>query len=81
MAGPRGAPKASGCQSGCAGCVLPLVAVCAVSVVLDEGGKSRGYGFVRFGDQEEHQQALNIMNGFEGLGGKALRVSSATPKR
>ncbi|XP_077547051.1 tRNA selenocysteine 1-associated protein 1-like isoform X2 [Haemaphysalis longicornis] len=53
----------------------------AAKVVLDEGGKSRGYGFVRFGDQEEHQQALNIMNGFEGLGGKALRVSSATPKR
>ncbi|KAH7985060.1 hypothetical protein HPB52_024346 [Rhipicephalus sanguineus] len=43
------------------------------AVVLDESGKSRGYGFVRFGNQEEHQQALEIMNGFEGLGGKALR--------
>ncbi|XP_037271284.2 tRNA selenocysteine 1-associated protein 1 [Rhipicephalus microplus] len=52
----------------------------AAKVVLDESGKSRGYGFVRFGDQEEHQQALEVMNGFEGLGGKALRVSSATPK-
>ncbi|KAL3219554.1 hypothetical protein MRX96_030313 [Rhipicephalus microplus] len=50
-------------------------------VVLDESGKSRGYGFVRFGDQEEHQQALEVMNGFEGLGGKALRVSSATPQK
>ncbi|XP_065280879.1 tRNA selenocysteine 1-associated protein 1-like [Dermacentor albipictus] len=53
----------------------------AAKVVLDESGKSRGYGFVRFGNQEEHQQALEVMNGFEGLGGKALRVSSATPKR
>lgn len=50
-------------------------------VVLDDEGVSKGYGFVRFGVEEQYQQALHDMNDFTGLGGKAIRVSSATPKR
>jgi len=50
-------------------------------VVIDSNGKSRGYGFVRFGDESEHQRALTEMQGFTGINVKPLRVSLATPKK
>jgi len=39
-------------------------------VVLGNGGISRGFGFVRFGNQN-----------FAGLGGRPIRVSGATPRK
>ena len=51
------------------------------SVVLDNEGKKRGYGFVRFTDEADQGRALNEMNNFSGIGGKAIRVSLAAPKR
>jgi len=54
----------------------------AARVVLDKTtGVSRGYAFVRFGNQEEHKDALTHMHGFKGLANKAIRVSVAVPKR
>ena len=41
----------------------------------------RGYGFVRFCDDNEHKRAMVEMQGAEGCGAKPLRVSAATPKR
>ena len=52
-----------------------------VLVVIDEAGKSKGYGFVRFTSQEEQQLALIEMQYFSGLGKKPVRVSLAVPKK
>lgn len=50
------------------------------SVVLDNAGYSKGYGFIRFGSEEEQKHCLNNMNGFPGLGSKPIKVSSVIPK-
>lgn len=34
-------------------------------VILDANGFSKGYGFVRFADEDEQKDALNHMNGFK----------------
>lgn len=48
-----------------------------LTVILDANGFSKGYGFVRFADEDEQKDALIQMNGFKGIGSKALRVSIA----
>ena len=50
-------------------------------VVLGNGGVSRGFGFVRFGNQAEQMAALREMQNFGGLGGRPIRVSGATPRK
>lgn len=50
-------------------------------MVLDDGGQSRGYGFVRFGSEEQLQEALRLLNDTQAVGTKPIRVSAATPKR
>lgn len=49
-------------------------------VILDSSGFSKGYGFVRFGLEEEQKSALYEMNGYIGLGSKALKICNAVPK-
>lgn len=49
-------------------------------VIMDDSGFSRGYGFVKFGLEEEQKSALFEMNGYIGLGSKALKLCSAVPK-
>ncbi|XP_074034236.1 tRNA Selenocysteine associated protein [Leptinotarsa decemlineata] len=49
-------------------------------VILDNSGFSRGYGFVRFGSEEEMKDSLISMNGYIGLGTKALKICNAVPK-
>ncbi|CAG9826500.1 unnamed protein product [Diabrotica balteata] len=49
-------------------------------VILDASGFSKGYGFVRFGSEEEMKDSLISMNGFIGLGTKALKICNAVPK-
>lgn len=49
-------------------------------VILDTSGFSKGYGFVRFGLEEEQQAALYEMNGWIGLGSKSLKICNAVPK-
>lgn len=50
-------------------------------VVLDSRGLSKGYGFVRFGEETDQQKALIEMQHTTGLGRNPIRVSLATPKR
>ncbi|XP_031632332.1 tRNA selenocysteine 1-associated protein 1 [Contarinia nasturtii] len=49
-------------------------------VILDSSGFSKGYGFVRFGIEEEQKSALYEMNGYIGLGSKPLKICNAVPK-
>ncbi|CAH0391996.1 unnamed protein product [Bemisia tabaci] len=49
-------------------------------VVVDNSGHSKGYGFLKFGSEEEMKHCLQNMNGYTGLGSKAVKVSSAVPK-
>lgn len=42
-------------------------------------GMTRGYGFVRFSDESEQQQALQTMQGVY-CGNRPMRISTATPK-
>lgn len=50
------------------------------SVILDSSGYTKGYGFVRFGNEEEQRNALYAMNGYNGLGTKPLKTCTAVPK-
>ncbi|KAJ4896585.1 Polyadenylate-binding protein RBP47A [Raphanus sativus] len=50
-------------------------------VVIDSNtGRSKGYGFVRFGDESERSKALTEMNGAF-CSSRQMRVGVATPKR
>lgn len=49
-------------------------------VILDSSGFSKGYGFVRFGLEEEQKAALYEMNGYVGLCSKPLKICNAVPK-
>lgn len=49
-------------------------------VMYDEGGVSRGYGFVRFSDETEQKRALIEKQNSLDLGSRPIRVSLATPK-
>ncbi|CAG9764500.1 unnamed protein product [Ceutorhynchus assimilis] len=49
-------------------------------VILDNSGFSKGYGFVRFGSDDEMRDSLITMNGYIGLGTKSLKISNAVPK-
>lgn len=42
-------------------------------IVTDNHGESRGYGFVRFYEERDQQDALRIMQGAVGLGGKVCK--------
>lgn len=50
-------------------------------VVLDERGYPKGYGFVRFDNEADHNKALVEMQGATGLGEKALRLNRALKSR
>ena len=43
-------------------------------------GRSRGFGFVEFGDEESAQKAKEGMNGKD-IGGRALKVDDAKEQR
>lgn len=50
-------------------------------VVVDSNtGRSKGYGFVRFGDENERSRAITEMNGMY-CSSRAMRVGVATPKK
>ena len=50
-------------------------------VVIDVNtGRSKGYGFVRFGDESEKSRALTEMNGVF-ISSRAMRVGAATPRK
>ncbi|XP_071443806.1 tRNA selenocysteine 1-associated protein 1 isoform X2 [Hetaerina americana] len=49
-------------------------------VILDTSGFSKGYGFIRFAQEDEQKRCLTEMNGHTGLGTKAIKISNAVPK-
>lgn len=55
--------------------------VVSVKVITDRfTGKSRGFGFVEMGSEEEAQKAIEMFNGKE-FEGRTIRVNIAKPKR
>jgi RNA recognition motif-containing protein len=54
--------------------------IISAKVVLDESGFSKGFGFIRFGNEQEQQTAMTSMMGVAGLGGKPIKVSIAVQK-
>lgn len=51
--------------------------VTSATIITDrETGRARGFGFVEMGTEEEAQQAIQSMDGFE-LDGRNIRVSEA----
>ncbi|MGH0151199.1 UNVERIFIED_CONTAM: hypothetical protein FKN15_024241 [Acipenser sinensis] len=49
-------------------------------VVTDPFGNSRGYGFVKFSDENEQKAAMEECQNANGLGGKPIRISIAIAK-
>lgn len=55
-------------------------AVDSVAVITDrETGRSKGFGFVEFGNDTEARSAIQALSGQE-YGGRALTVNEARPK-
>ncbi|CAI8606346.1 unnamed protein product [Vicia faba] len=53
----------------------------AAKVVYDANtGRSKGYGFVRFGDESERSQAMTQMNGVY-CSTRPMRIGAATPRK
>lgn len=53
----------------------------AAKVVIDSTtGRSKGYGFVRFGDENERSKAMSEMNGVY-CSSRPMRIGVATPKK
>ncbi|GER40886.1 RNA-binding protein [Striga asiatica] len=53
----------------------------AAKVVIDAStGRSKGYGFVRFGDDAERTQAMTEMNGVY-CASRKMRIGAATPRK
>ncbi|KAJ7958128.1 Polyadenylate-binding protein [Quillaja saponaria] len=53
----------------------------AAKVVFDaNSGRSKGYGFVRFGDENERSQAMTEMNGLY-CSSRPMRIGAATPRK
>ncbi len=54
--------------------------VVSAKVIMDrETGRSKGFGFVEMGSEDEAQKAIKEMNGKE-VGGRAVTVSEARPQ-
>uniref|UniRef100_A0A6Q2X4T1 tRNA selenocysteine-associated protein 1 n=1 Tax=Esox lucius TaxID=8010 RepID=A0A6Q2X4T1_ESOLU len=49
-------------------------------VVSDQYGNSRGYGFIKFGDENEQKKAIEECQNASGLGTKPIRISIAVNK-
>jgi RNA recognition motif-containing protein len=58
----------------------PYGNVDSVAVITDrDTGRSKGFGFVEFGDDNEARNAIQGLSGQE-FGGRALTVNEARPK-
>jgi RNA recognition motif-containing protein len=54
--------------------------VTSAQVITDrETGRSKGFGFVEMGSDQEAQAAINALNGKD-VGGRALTVNEAKPR-
>eukprot|EP00250_Pteridium_aquilinum_P001994 c12207_g1_i1 orf=119-1441(+) len=60
---------------------LRYPSVRGAKVVIDViSGRSKGYGFVRFGDESERSRAMTEMNGVY-CSSRPMRISAATPRK
>lgn len=50
-----------------------------VILIKDENGRSKGFGFIEFVNDEDASNALKALNGFE-IDGRALFVNEARPQ-
>lgn len=58
-----------------------FTSVKGAKVVIDSNsGRSKGYGFVRFGDENERTRAMTEMNGVY-CSSRPMRIGVATPKK
>ena len=58
----------------------PHGTVVSAQVIMDrDSGRSKGFGFVEMGSEEEAQAAITALNGKE-VGGRALTVNEAKPR-
>ena len=55
-------------------------AVASVKILKDEGGRSKGFGFVDMSSENEAATAAKTLNGKE-LGGRAIKVDIAQPRK
>ena len=54
--------------------------VSTVTIIMDRfSGRSRGFGFIEMGSEEEAQAAIERLNGYE-FEGRALTVNEAKPQ-
>jgi cold-inducible RNA-binding protein len=58
----------------------PYGSVVSAQVIMDrDSGRSKGFGFVEMGSDEEAKAAISALNGKE-VGGRALNVNEAKPR-
>jgi RNA recognition motif-containing protein len=58
----------------------PFGSVVSAQVIMDrDSGRSKGFGFVEMGSEEEAQAAITALNGKE-VNGRALTVNEAKPR-
>lgn len=58
----------------------PFGKISMIQLIMDqETGRSKGYGFITYGEAEDAKKALEQMNGFE-LAGRAMKVGHVTER-
>ena len=59
----------------------PYGEVVSAQLITDrDTGRSKGFGFVEMGDEDQAQAAIDALNGTE-VGGRALTVNEARPQK
>jgi RNA recognition motif-containing protein len=60
--------------------VITVAEPSSVEIVRDRTGESKGFGFVEFATEDNGRAAITGLDGKE-LGGQALKVSEAKPRK